>query len=327
MHTPVALIIFNRPEKTERVLAEIAKAKPRKLFVIADGPRPNCPNDIAQCSAVRKIIERVDWGCEVLKNYSEVNLGCGRRPATGTSWVFEYVEEAIILEDDIVPHPTFFRFCEELLEKYRNDWRVMMIGGFTMHPHCSPYSYRFSRIFGCVGGWATWRRAWQYWDGQMTLWPTLRDDTSWMLDIMGESRVVEHWRKILERAYTESSHADYWDYQWMFACWAQSGLAIVPTVNLISNIGFGADATHTKSVSDGRANLPTAAMRFPLQHPPYMIRNRDVDYICFQGEIPAYQRQQSLYWQLRRRVAAAIPRVLRQRISSLLTVARRRSSP
>src|SRR5262249_25858391 len=279
MRTPGAFIVFNRPEKTARVLAEIAKAKPRKLFVIADGPRPNCLSDIAQCCAVRKIFDQVDWECEILLNYSEVNLGCGRRPATGISWVFEHVEEAIILEDDSVPHPTFFRFCEELLEKYHDDRRMMMIGGFNMYPTCSPYSYRFSRMPACVGGWATWRRAWQYWDGQMTLWPLLRD-TPWLLDIVEDSRAVKSWQNILERAYAEASHADYWDYQWMFACWAQSGLAILPTtVNLLSNIGFGADATHTKSVHDKRANLPTGEMVFPLHHPPYVMRDRETDHI------------------------------------------------
>jgi hypothetical protein len=306
MRTPVAFIVFNRPEKTARVFAEIAQAKPRKLFVIADGPRPHCLRDVAQCSAVRKIIDQVDWECEVLQNYSEVNLGCGRRPATGISWVFEHVEEAIILEDDCVPRPTFFRFCEELLEKYRDDWRVMMIGGFNMYPNRSPYSYRFSRVPACVGGWAAWRRAWQYWDGQMTLWPLLRD-TPWLLDIMEDPRAIASWQKIFERAYTESSHADYWDYQWMFACWAQSGLAILPTtVNLLSNIGFDAEATHTKSANDSRANLPTGEMIFPLQHPPYMMRDRETDHIRLSGHLP----RQGLYRQLCQRLSVAVLRAL-----------------
>jgi hypothetical protein len=317
--TPIAFIVFNRPSKAARVLAEIAKVKPRQLFVIADGPRANYPDDIEKCSAVRKLIDHVDWECEVLKNYSDVNLGCGLRPATGIRWVFEHVEEAIILEDDCVPHPTFFRFCEELLEKYHNDWRVMMIGGFNIYEHRSPYSYSFSRIPVCAGGWATWRRAWQYWDGQMKLWPILRD-TSWLLDILGDSRVVEYWQNILNQAYSDSSTVDYWDYQWAFACWAQSGLSILPTtVNLLSNIGFDEDATHTKSVNDRRANLPTAEIIFPLQHPPYMVRDREADQVCIERLLRSHQQQQGLYWQLRRKFSAIIPCGLRQRVSYLLT--------
>ena len=129
MRTPVVFIIFSRPDLTARVFAEIARARPEKLLVIADGPRPDREGEDAKCAATRAIIERVDWPCEILKNYSNVNLGCGHRPATGLRWVFEQVEEAIILEDDCVPHPTFFRFCEELLEHYRDDERVMHISG------------------------------------------------------------------------------------------------------------------------------------------------------------------------------------------------------
>lgn len=129
MRTPVILIIFKRPETTAQVFAEIAKARPSTLLVVADGPRPDHPAEAEQCAAARSIIQRVDWDCDVRTHFSDVNLGCGRRPATGISWAFEQVEAAIILEDDVVPHPTFFRFCEELLERYWHDERVMHIGG------------------------------------------------------------------------------------------------------------------------------------------------------------------------------------------------------
>ena len=153
MNTPVALIIFNRPDTTKKTFDEIAKARPPKLFVIADGPRADHPEDIKKCAAVREIIERVDWKCEVIKNYSDVNLGCGKRPATGISWIFEHVEEAIILEDDCVPHPTFFRFCEELLEKFRYDERVMQISGsnFQLGHKRTSYSYFFLPHFCLLG--------------------------------------------------------------------------------------------------------------------------------------------------------------------------------
>ena len=184
MHTPVALIIFNRPHHTARVFAEIAKARPEHLFLIADGPRPDRPEDVQRCAAVRDIVARVDWPCQVERNFAERNLGCGRRPGSGISWVFQQVDEAIILEDDCVPDPTFFQFCEDLLEKYREDKRVMNIGG-TNWQWPSPrshHSYFFS-IFNITGwGWATWRRAWQYYDPAVRLWPAFRD-TSWLLDL------------------------------------------------------------------------------------------------------------------------------------------------
>jgi len=174
LRTPVVLIIFNRPPTTERVFAEIAKARPQKLFVVADGPRPERSGEAEKCAAARAVIDRVDWECEVLRNYAEVNLGCRQRPPTGISWVFEQVAEAIILKDDCVPHPTFFRFCEELLEKYREDERVMHISGSNFQPGYTrgPFSYYFSR-FNPIWGWASWRRAWQHYDLNMKLWAEL----------------------------------------------------------------------------------------------------------------------------------------------------------
>src|SRR5262249_54066021 len=129
MDTAVAVIVFNRPEVTARVVNEIARAQPSRLFVIADGPRDDRPGEAEKCAATREVIERVDWSCEVLKNYSDVNLGVGFRPATGIRWVFEHVDRALIFEDDCVPNQTFFRYCDELLEKYRDDERVMHISG------------------------------------------------------------------------------------------------------------------------------------------------------------------------------------------------------
>jgi hypothetical protein len=277
MRTPVVLIIFKRPETTARVFAEIAKARPSKLLIVADGPRPDRPGEAEQCTLTRSIVQRVDWECDVLTNFADVNLGCGHRPATGISWAFEQVEEAIILEDDVVPHPTFFRFCEELLEKYRHDERVMHIGGQNeLQLDRSPLSY----IFSChnIGiGWATWRRAWKYFDFYVSLWPQLRHST-WLADTLEDARGVAHWQKLFDQAYTLGDNADFWDYQWTFACWAQHGLSICPTVNLVTNIGFGPEATHTLSPRKGLgAFLPTQAMDFPLRHPPNMIPDGEFD--------------------------------------------------
>src|SRR5512139_3287315 len=171
LKTPVAFIIFNRPDTAERVFAEIAKARPPKLLVVADGPRANRSGEAEKCAATRAIIDRVDWDCEVLTNFSDTNLGCKNRVSSGIDWVFEQVPEAIILEDDCLPHPTFFRFCEELLERYRDDERIGMISGdnFQLGQKRTDASYYFSR-YNHIWGWASWRRAWRHYDREASAW-------------------------------------------------------------------------------------------------------------------------------------------------------------
>jgi hypothetical protein len=317
LHTPVAFIIFNRPEVTERVFLEIARARPQKLFVIADGPRNDKPGEAEKCAATRAIIDRVDWECDVRKNYSDTNLGCGHRPPSGLRWVFDQVEEAIILEDDCLPHPTFFHFCEELLDRYRDDNRVMHIGGNDFHSDQlqSPFSYAFSR-YTLTWGWATWRRAFQFYDRDMKLWPQLRD-TSWLTDILiGDPTAVAHWKAIFDRAYNEGDNATYWAFQWLFACWTQAGLAILPNTNLISNIGYGDNATHTARKTDPRSNLPTSEMSFPLNHPPFIVRHAENEGIISERVVRPRQGR-SLYRELRRECVGALPHSVRRSLSSL----------
>ncbi len=275
MKTPVALIIFNRPANTARVLEAISQAKPKQLLVIADGPRVTHPDDIEKCAATRAVLNRVDWDCQVLTNFSDINLGCGLRPATGISWVFDTVEEAIILEDDCLPHPTFFPYCEELLARYREDERVMMIGGINfLHEMRSPIqSYHFSR-FGSSWGWASWRRAWRHFDYKMKLWPVVSEAK--ILDQMFPDPVhCRYWQEKFQHVY-ESNADDIWDYQWLLACWINSGYRIFPEVNLVSNIGFGKDATHT--FGEGPfSEMPTAGIEFPLKHPPFVFHCAQAD--------------------------------------------------
>jgi hypothetical protein len=285
MKTPVALMIFNRPDRTERVFAAIREAKPPKLLVVADGPRPTREDDNEKCIAARSIIDRVDWDCEVLKNYAPENIGCGKRVSSGIDWVFENVEESIILEDDCVPHSTFFQYCEDLLEYYRHDRRVMHISGnnFYSAKYSRPGSYIFSR-YAHMWGWATWRRAWQYYDFDMKLWPQIKQQNS-LQDVFCDPHTVMNWMQILQSL--ADGKVDTWDYQWILTCWLQNGLAVLPNVNLVTNIGFGADATHTFSADstdiDGlQVNLATEAMTFPLQHHNMMLPDTEID--CFMQE-------------------------------------------
>ncbi len=304
METPVAFIIFNRPDRTERVFAEIAKARPTKLLLIADGARADRPGEAEKCVATRAVVEKVDWDCEVLKDYSEVNLGCGLRPASGISWVFQNVDEAIILEDDCLPDPTFFRFCDEMIDRYREDKRVMTISGnnFQYGTKRTAQSYYFSR-YPHTWGWATWRRAWELYDFEMKLWPPLRE-TSWLLDTLGDPESAAYWRTIFDGL---SRISDVWDYQWIFSCWAQNGLAVLPNVNLISNIGWGDDATHTRTRDNPSANLRTEAMSFPLDHPTCMIRNREADDFSFENQFGG--RAPTLSRRLRGRVMSLLSKL------------------
>jgi hypothetical protein len=277
LKTPVVFIIFKRPHTTEKVFEEIRRAKPTQLLVIADGPRNGHPDEAQKCKATRAIIEQVDWDCEVIKNYSDVNLGCAKRVSSGLDWVFSKFEEAIILEDDCVPHPTFFRFCEELLEKYRHDNRIASISGQNVQfgnrrTNCSYYYSRYNHCWG----WATWRRAWQHYDYQIELWKEIQSN-SFLDDILIDSQAVEYWKKKLKYVY-ENPAINIWDYQWTFACWMQNSLGIISNGNLISNIGFGPDSTNfINSKNNPFENIPSVPMEFPLKHPSFMIRDLQAD--------------------------------------------------
>ncbi|WP_293078976.1 methyltransferase domain-containing protein [Okeania sp. SIO3B5] len=271
--TSVVLIIFNRPDTTAKVFEVIRQVKPPQLFVIADAPRLDKSGEVEKCMAARKIIDQVDWKCEVLTNYPDFNLGCRERIYSGLNWVFSLVESAIILEDDCVPHLTFFRFCQELLERYRDNNQVMAISGdnFQFGNNPTKYSYYFSRYPHCWG-WATWRRAWKNYDNRMQLWSKLRG-SKWLENILQNSRAIQYWSEIFQKNYQGFNS---WAYAWMFACWNHHGLTILPKVNLVSNIGFGEDATHTSSINRF-ANMSVEEMIFPLNHPPSIIRNIPAD--------------------------------------------------
>jgi hypothetical protein len=275
LKTPVALIIFNRPDTSAKVFEAIRHVKPSKLLVIADGPRPNRPDDAEKCKAALSILERIDWNCEVLTNYSDVNLGCKKRVSSGLKWVFDRVEEAIILEDDCLPHPTFFRFCEELLEYYRYDRRIMSISGnnFQFGKNRINYSYYFSRHTH-IWGWASWKRAWQYYDLEMKLWQEI-SNSKWLLSVLKEPRFVKYWDKIFQSCYDDKINS--WAYAWTFSCWIQNALTILPCNNLVTNIGFGVNATHTTNQNDLLANMMTQEMVFPLKHPSFMLPNDEAD--------------------------------------------------
>lgn len=301
--TPVALIIFNRPDTTARVFAEIARVRPATLLVIADGPREGRAGEADACDAARSaVLDHIDWTCDVRVSLAESNMGCRARVTSAIDWVFSQVEEAIIFEDDCLPHPTFFQFSQELLERYRDDERVMAISGnnFQRGRRRTEFSYYFSR-YPHNWGWATWRRAWAYFDANITHWPELRE-TPWLEDLLGDSVIARYWRDVLDNAAADDS---VWDYQWMFACWSQNGFAVLPEVNLVSNIGFDESSTHTTAASESILRVPPGEMVFPLSHPPYMVWESEAD--AFTNR-EAYLKNlpSGLYGRLRHKVASLI---------------------
>jgi hypothetical protein len=290
LNTPVAFLIFNRPHTTERVFAEIARARPPKLLVVADGPRSNRPGEELLCTQTRAVVERIDWDCEVLTNFAEQNMGCKKRIASGIDWIFTQVPEAIILEDDCLPEPSFFRFCEEMLIRYRDDERVGMVSGGNLQfgRRRGNSSYYFSR-YTHIWGWATWRRAWQHYDRDIEQWPAFRQE-GWVQQLFDRPGEQLYWEQSFELVH--GGKLDTWDCSWTFASLLRGMLQIVPNVNLISNIGFGADATHTHVVGE-HANMPTAPIEFPLTHPQFLLANTEADRFISEEQIaPSFFKRQ-----------------------------------
>ena len=274
LNVPLLFLIFNRPDTTQQVFNEIRKAQPAQLFVAADGPRKNQVADYELCKKTREIIRQVDWDCRVFTRFQDENLGCRHAVSSAITWFFSNVEEGIILEDDCIPDQSFFRFCQELLEKYRDDERIMMVSGnnFQFGKRRTNYSYYFSKYFH-IWGWATWKRAWNYYDVDMKSWPKIKDGR-WLIDILKDKNAEKFWEKIFENTYRGTINT--WDFQWVFSCWIQNGLAILPNVNLVKNIGFDGNATHTKG-KNKQANLSVNSIHFPLKNPEFVIADNDAD--------------------------------------------------
>lgn len=258
-NTPILLIIFNRPETTARVFEAIREIKPKQLFIAADAPRKSNEMDKKMCAEAKEVVGKIDWPCEIKTRFQKENLGCGLGPVTAINWFFEHVEQGVILEDDCVPNQSFFFFCQELLEYYRNNERIMHISGdnFQYGRKRGNTSYYFSE-YTHNWGWATWKRAWKY----------------YKFDIIDEKK-----------------RQHIWDKQWLLTVRKRRGLAILPNVNLVSNIGFGGNATHTQKVGP-YSNMKAERMVFPLKHPRFIFANVFADYYThrtlFKGNMKSF---------------------------------------
>ena len=278
MTPPVIFILFNRTDTARQAFETIRAARPKKLLVIADGPRANRPGEAEKCVATRAIIDEVDWDCEVQRNFSEANMGIRLRISSGITWAFELVDKAIILEHDCLASSSFFPYCADLLNRYESDERIMMISGQNhLFGHAGTTdSYYFSRYPHVMWGWATWRRAWTKYDVNMTRWPEIRERK--LFDqYFPKRRERYYWESIFQYAVFDGK-VDTWDYQWFYSMWANSGLCVTPARNLVRNIGLDAEATHTHTNYDKIYSLLRAEeLSLPLTHPATILASSDKD--------------------------------------------------
>lgn len=270
--TPILLIAFNRPATTAQVFAVIKKIQPQQLFIAIDAPRNQA--DQVACAEVKKIVQAVDWDCHVHYLASEHNLGLKIAVPRAIDWFFDQVEEGIILEDDCLPDLSFFAYCTELLSHYRNDPRIWHISGnYFQSPTIGQADYYFSSI-PHIWGWATWRRAWLNYDIKMSDFPDFIAGHH-LNKIFSSYLVRQFWLYVFNKNYLGLDNT--WDFQWSYALMRHQALAINPTVNLISNLGFGVDATHSFQSNSPYAKLPTQAISLPLRHPSLIMPDRHAD--------------------------------------------------
>lgn len=262
--TPVLFLVFNRIETTVLVFDKIKKIKPKYLFVASDGPRVGVVGEKDVVEKVRKfILDSVDWECEVKTLFNDNNLGCKIAVSSAINWFFNEVEEGIILEDDCLPNLSFFLYCEELLKKYRFDNRVMHISGnnFQNGVKRGDGSYYFS-VFNHIWGWATWRRAWKFYDLSMSKYPEFEKNNLIKKNFNNIGERI-YWKRIFKEMYENKINT--WDYAWFFSCLINSGVTCAPNVNLVSNIGINNNPTHFSLRKD--LSLSSQALQFPLVHP------------------------------------------------------------
>ncbi len=277
--TPILLLIFNRPDTTKIVFEQIRKIKPKYLYVAADGARKDKEGEYELCEQTRAVISNIDWDCQLKTLFREENLGCGKGPSNAINWFFSQVDQGIILEDDCLPNNSFFNFCDYLLEFYKNEPTIMHIGGTNSQfgKKRGKATYYFSK-YPHIWGWATWKKSWEHFKFSFT-----DDDEKKLETIFNEYQFtekekkywLEHWSVI-----KDGNREDIWDMQWTFSCWLNKGITIVPNHNLIANIGFNKDATHTTFTDSKLANLPTEEIS-TIKHPDVLSIDKKADFYTF----------------------------------------------
>ncbi len=281
VQSPILFLIFNRPDTTIQVFEQIKRAQPSRLYIAADGPRSTRETDTYLCEQTRAILRSIDWDCEVRTLFRDENLGCKEAVSSAITWFFDQEEEGIILEDDCLPADDFFRFCDILLEKYRYDTRIRYISGCNLQQGqvYGRASYYFSHLPN-AWGWASWKRVWNDYDKDLIAYQSA-DIYSQFLKIFNEPLLAEAWTQIFIDL--KANKIDTWDYQLSIINFFNNGLAITPNVNMIKNIGFGENATHTFNSNDINANMSIGNIG-EIIHPQYIIPERDADFYRLNSE-------------------------------------------
>lgn len=272
-NTPILFLIFNRPDTTKQVLAKIRAVKPKNLYIAADGPRPGKEGEDDLCKETkRSVLEGIDWDCEVKTLFRKENKGCGLAVSEAITWFFENVEEGIILEDDCLPSLSFFYYSEYCLNRYRNNFTIMHIGGNNFIDAKRGNNTYFYSAFNHVWGWATWRRAWNFY--KYDLKKINMEEIHRTVNYYFPLPLSEQWLSFYKSLLV--NEIDTWDYQWTFCIWLNRGLSIYPNVNLVSNIGFGPGATHTIDATNKFSNLPCYEIE-RISSPDSSERNKKAD--------------------------------------------------
>jgi len=312
MNKAVLFLTYRRFETTERVFSAIRDAKPPRLYFASNAPDPTRASDVAAVEAVRSLVKRIDWPCETHRLFRTTHLPVRLSIPSSVDWFFEHEEQGIVLEDDCVPGRDFFRFCDELLDRYKNHAEVWTVTGDNFQEgnvrgHASYYFSRYNHVWG----WASWRRAWQQYDVNMSFWPEWRKTREWKR--LFDDRVEwKYWTNIFDQVFRGDINT--WDYQWLACMWYKGGVTVTPNVNLVSNIGFGPDAANTKSatVLDGIPVSPLGR----VTHPSEVTRHIDADRFVFDQHFggqnlrwPRWgaKKIKGLLQRIRRTVASSLP--------------------
>ena len=293
--TPILLLIYKRSEELAKLLEVLAVVQPTNLYVAGDGPKNDIDSDCDQVEQARALIETINWPCSITTLYRTENLGCRSAVSEAISWFFRQEQEGIILEEDCIPSISFFDYCTELLARFRDDDRVFAISGDNFQPEdfVCQHSYYFSKYPHCWG-WATWRRAWSCWDDSMMTWPTARDNGILRGLNDGCSEFESYWSDRFDAVYDR--RIDSWAYPWTYLCWAQNGLTVLPARNLVTNIGFGDQATRTKK---GGPNIgkKSEEIDWPLTHPTTIFRRTDADSYTDRNHFKIVKKERKKWWQ------------------------------
>lgn len=273
--TPLLIIVFNRPELTKKLIESLEAVKPKNIFVVADGAREGNKNDKALCREVRELFDNLNWSCNVTRKFRNKNLGCAKSVSQGITWFFERNEMGIILEDDCIADPSFFTFSETLLHHYKYHEDIFHISGnnFQFGKTRGKADYYFS-VFNHIWGWATWKRAWDKFEFDIEM-----NNVYEMRSFIDSEPIFQYFSRQFEAAI--NGKIDSWGFRWTFACWKNKGLSILPNKNLVTNIGFGPNATHTHQINSLQNNLPIHSMNTALTHPKIIKADKKADLYSF----------------------------------------------